>query len=218
MSADKKLNKYLAKLKNTHDVKDAKVYINKIMKYKHMAGKQSGGAAFGEVTEPIQRVDTAASILANLSDPDLKSKLTTVIQENAGNAISSGYTDDLVASALGTPFSNIKQLLGSIGKLNTDNVPTLGSITEIIQTASKDLGTGEQKSQADIDKLIQDIWDEKYKTTEAPPEAVPVKKDEPEVEEVEQLKGKGQGPVARQLSPSKEFVSDPVHTGGRRKK
>lgn len=216
MSADKKLNKYLAKLKNTRDVKDAKVYINKIMKYKHMTGKQSGGAGiygdFGKVDEPIKKVEDAAKILDGLSDPEIKSKLTTVIKDAAENAISNGYTDEQVTEALSEPFANLRQLLGSVGKLKTDNVPTLDSITDIIREASKELGTGVQKTQEELDAHIRNIWDEKFKSeepAEAPVEGVSVGKGK---------KGKGPGPVERQLSSEGEFVSEAVQAGGRRKR
>jgi hypothetical protein len=166
MSADKKLNKYLAKLKNTHDVKDAKVYINKIMKYKHMSGKQSGGAIEEDIQKGIADANSVGEKLIILSDELSKEQNITKYRDMLREAMPSqqGMTEQeiekQITDTLKAPFEGTKTLLEILADLDKSDIPSGDKFIELLTQALKegiDPSTGSVKP--NIGEIITKLWD-----------------------------------------------------------
>lgn len=165
MSADKKLNKYLAKLKNTHDVKDAKVYINKIMKYKHMSGKQSGGAIEDDIQRGIENANLVGTKLATLST-QLSEKNVTKYRDMLRKAMPSqqGMTkeeiEQQITETLSAPFQGTKTLLEILADLDKSEIPSGDEFIELLLRSLKegiDPSTGSVKP--NIGEIITNLWE-----------------------------------------------------------
>lgn len=187
MSTDKKLNKYLAKLKTTHDVKNAKVYINKILKYKHMSDKQSGGGIIDDIVAPIKKLvgvtGKVDDLNTSLSDKDKMAEIVSGLQKPSVN----GYTEAELKDGLKPSLENVSKLLESVGELDPNAIPDINKISDALTDAMKRLPAGETLDKKSIEDIVQDVWSNLIGTTEMAPAEVPVEAQQEVPEEVQEV-------------------------------
>lgn len=158
MSSDTKLNKYLAKLKNTRDSKKAQVYIKKILRYKHMKKSNMHGGGIDEVNEVTAKLEKINEDLdANIANGE---NFTESIMNEI--KMPDEVTKDSLEEALSPAMSSMNSLLQQISSLES-KVPSIQEMLDQFNNKASELLI--QKTSEDIKnnvgKLSENIFNAK---------------------------------------------------------
>lgn len=162
--SDYKLNKYLAKLKNAHDLKKANVYISKILKYKQMGG-QKGGDPEKEISAASLK---AAEINAKFEQiKELKlavdGKRGDIIKSIEGIVTGEGKNvvgEDELRTGLTNIFTEVKGLIGKVNALSELNPDDLKiNLDDILAAADAKKATGKPTEEIKLDGIVKETWD-----------------------------------------------------------
>jgi len=162
MSDDKRLNKYLGRLRETKDINKANVYISKIMKYKKMGKAQVGGGKPAEdIGNASKSIDKFMKDFEGMkgkigAEKELVEKQAKDIKVAVGEAFNA---EDLKKNLSGV-FTSVKDLIGNVSKLQLGELPNIDNLTQILSEKLKEQRSGETGEKINYDEIIQAVWDE----------------------------------------------------------